>query len=238
MSRLDQRGSLPAPKIRPVSRRRQLIIVLILDLALVFGLVVVGLRAHSLAVLAEGADYIADAAAAALSLLALWLAARPATARHPAGFPRATSYAALANACWLLTVSVAVVAGAICRLATHEVEVSGLPVLIMSAIAAVVMGGAVLILQIDDDDQEGEDEDEDGPSGDSLAMRAVLLDTIADVASAAGVAVVGAVIAVTHGWYWLDPAVALIISVIVGAHAAALIRTVTAALRRTPAKQP
>jgi cobalt-zinc-cadmium efflux system protein len=102
------------------------------------------------------------------------------------------------------------------------VEVSGRPVVIVSGIAAVVMAAAVIVLR-------GEADDDD--SGDALAMRAVLLDTIADVASAAGVAVVGVIMAVTHGWFWLDAAVALVVSLVVGSHAAALVRTVTTTLR-------
>jgi divalent metal cation (Fe/Co/Zn/Cd) transporter len=35
----------------------------------------------------------------------------------------------------------------------------------------------------------------------------------------------------THGLYWLDPAVALIIAVVVGYHALKLVRKVVAALR-------
>jgi cobalt-zinc-cadmium efflux system protein len=54
---------------------------------------------------------------------------------------------------------------------------------------------------------------------------------VADAAAAAGVAVVGAIILATGGWYWLDPAVALAIAVVVAYHALALIRKVLARLR-------
>ncbi|MCU1678057.1 MAG: cation transporter [Frankiales bacterium] len=219
-----------------MSRARRLWIVLVLDVALVIALVLVGLRAHSLAVLAEGADYIADAAAAGLSLLALHLTMRAPTPRHPQGFPKATAFAALANATWLLVISVAVVIGAVARLATGEVEVSGRPVVIVSAIAAVVMGFAVVVLRAeleDDDDEPAASRD-----GTALAMRAVLLDTVADVASAAGVAVVGLVITVTGGWFWLDPAVALLIALVVGWHAVVLVRTVAVSLRSPVALTP
>jgi Co/Zn/Cd efflux system component len=67
------------------------------------------------------------------------------------------------------------------------------------------------------------------------AVAAVLLDTIADAAAAAGVAATGAVILVTHGWYWLDPAVALVIAVIVAYHALALIRKVLHRIRPSTA---
>jgi cobalt-zinc-cadmium efflux system protein len=46
-------------------------------------------------------------------------------------------------------------------------------------------------------------------------MRSVLLDTLADGAAAAAVAVAGGVIAVTHNFYWLDPALAAAIAVVV-----------------------
>jgi Co/Zn/Cd efflux system component len=58
-----------------VSRTRRLVIVLLLNLSLVTALVVTGLVAYSLAVFAAGADYLADAAAIGVSLLAIWLTA-------------------------------------------------------------------------------------------------------------------------------------------------------------------
>jgi cobalt-zinc-cadmium efflux system protein len=95
-------------------------------------------------------------------------------------------------------------------------------VLIVSAIAAAVMLAGAFVLGGDPDDDDGEQD---------LNVRAVLLDTAADAAAAAGVAVSGAIILGTGGWYWLDPATALVIAVIVGYHAVRLIRKITAALR-------
>jgi cobalt-zinc-cadmium efflux system protein len=75
----------------------------------------------------------------------------------------------------------------------------------------------------------GDADDDDG--GEDLNVTAVLLDTAADAAAAAGVAVSGAIILGVGGWYWLDPAAALAIAVIIGYHALKLIRKITAALR-------
>jgi len=199
-----------------VSRTRRLAVVLLLNLGLVAALVVTGLAAHSLAVFAAGADYLADAAAIGVSLLAIWLAARP------RGHPRATTIAALVNAGWLLILNVGIAAAAIQHLATGARHVAGLPVLIVSSIAAVVMLAGALILGGDADDTDG---------GEDLNVKAVLLDTAADAAAAAGVAVSGAVILGVGGWYWLDPATALGIAVIVGYHALKLTRRVMVALR-------
>jgi cobalt-zinc-cadmium efflux system protein len=194
-----------------MSRVQRLTVVLVLNLALVAGLVVVGIGAHSLGVLAEGGDYLLDAAGAGLALLAIRLSARG--ARGSGLGPTGT--AALINAGWLLALELIVAGVSIDRLATRTPPVHGLPVLVASSIAALVMTAGVLILRGDDD---GEERD--------LSVAAVLLGTAADAAAAAGVAAAGAVILVAQGWYWLDPAVALTIAVLFAYHAVALIRTI------------
>ena len=129
-----------------MSHPARLTFVLMLNLLPVAGLIAVGLSAHSLGVLAEGADYLADAAAMGVSLLAIWLSKRPPTPTRPHGYPRATTFAALVNGGWLLILSLLVVAGGIERLATSSHAVHGMPVLIVSAIAAGVMLGGALLL--------------------------------------------------------------------------------------------
>ena len=152
---------------------KQLTVVLLLNLGLVTALVIVGLTAHSLAVLAAGADYLADAAAIGVSLLAIWLAARPPSRTRPGGYPHATNVAALVNAGWLLVLNILVAAAAVQRLAAGARRVEGLPVLIVSSLAAVVMLAGALVLGDDD-------------GGEDLNIKAVLLDTAADAAAAAG----------------------------------------------------
>ena len=206
-----------------MSRSTRLWIVLGLNLALVGVLAAVGAGAHSLGVIAVGADYLADAAAIGVAVMAIWLAGRPPTSARPQGYPKATAWAALVNAGWLLVLSVLVMAAAIQRLVAGTHEVHGLPVLIMSGVAAVVMLIGALILRGDDDD----DDDESG----NLNMRAVLLDTAADCVAAGAVAVGGAVILATSGNYWLDPAVTLVVSAVIAFHALRLVRKVLAQLR-------
>lgn len=205
-----------------MSRTRRLAIVLFLNLTLITALVLVGLTAHSLAVLAAGADYLADASAIGVSLLAIWLTSRPPSRARPNGYRNATNVAALVNAGWLLVLNILIAVAAIQRLAAGSHRVEGLPVLVVSAIAAGVMLAGALVLGGDDGDDDGEED---------LNVKAVLLDTAADAAAAAGVAGSGAVILGTGGWYWLDPAIALVIAVIVGYHAQKLVRKITAALR-------
>jgi cobalt-zinc-cadmium efflux system protein len=200
-------------------------VVLVLNLALVTALIAVGVTAHSLAVLAEGGDYLLDAAGVGVALLAIRLPARLASRARPAGYPSATSVAALVNAGWLLIFELVVASAAVDRLITGTPQVDGLPVLVVSGIAALVMAAGALVLRGDADDTGGETHERD------LSVAAVLLDTIADAAAAAGVAAAGGIILATRGWYWLDPAVALAIAVVVAYHAFALIRKVLSRLR-------
>ncbi len=211
-----------------MSRSGRLWTVLAANLALVVGLVVVGLTAHSIGVYAEAADYLADAAVIGVSLLAIKLARRPPTRGRPQGYPRATRYAALANAGWLLILSLIVAGGAIDRLATGVPRVHGLPVLVVSSIASLVMLGGALLL--------GGEAKLDGAASEidrheNLNMRAVLLETGADAAAAAGVAVTGAIILAAGGLFWLDPTVALLIAMVIAYQAARLLLGIGAALR-------
>jgi cobalt-zinc-cadmium efflux system protein len=191
-------------------------VALVLNLALVVGLGYVGVSAHSLGVLAAGVDYLADAAAIGVAVVAIRLSAR---------FPKANALAAALNAGWLFVLSVVVIASGIDRLLTGTPEVQGLPVLVMSGIAGGVMIAAAVVLGIDLD---GDDDSDEG-----LSHRVVLIDTVADAAFALGVAVAGAIIFATGGWHWLDPAVALAIALVVSWRAILVLRHVQGALRPT-----
>jgi cobalt-zinc-cadmium efflux system protein len=197
-----------------MSQARRLGLVLAINLAMVFGLLAVGLVAHSLAVIAAGADYLGDALGTGLSLAALELS------RRGPGHPRARPLAALFNSSFLLAVTVAVAAEAVYRLSSGAPEVRGLPVVIVSLLAAAAMILCAAIL---------------GDVAGDLNMQSVMLDTIADAAAAIGVAVSGAIILVTGGHYWLDPLVALVIALVVAYHALRLVRRALGELRGAPA---
>jgi cobalt-zinc-cadmium efflux system protein len=195
-----------------MSQQQRLGIVLALNVAMVAGLTTVGLTAHSLGVLAAGVDYLADAAAILLGIVAVSM-------RDRAGpQSRAPTVVALLNGGALLVISVLVTVDAVRRLLTGTPEVHGLPVLIVSAVAAVVMSVATAVLGR-------------GAGSEDLHMRSVWLDTFADAMASAAVAVTGAVIFLVHGWYWLDSVVAVLIGSVVGAGAVRLLRDVVRALR-------
>ena len=195
--------------VRRWSQRRRLACVLALNLAMIAGLVAVGVAANSLGVVAAAGDFAADSVALVLSLVAVTVRDRP--RRVSTGRPsRATTVVALINGAVLLTVTVLVMVGAVQRPRHGSVDVQGLPVLIVSVISTLVMLAGAAILG----PRAGEED---------LHMRSVLVDTLADAAAAAAVAVAGAVIAVTHRFYWLDSVLAVLISLVIGVAAVKLL---------------
>ena len=194
-----------------MSRDRRLGLVLAINLAMVAGLLAVGLLARSLGVLAAGADYLGDALGAGLSL-----AARRLSRPEHGGHARATALAALVNSGFLLIVTVTVAAAATRRLIDGTPSIHGAPVVVISVIAAAAMIVCALILG----DVEGD-----------LSMESVMLDTVADAAAALGVAISGAIILATGSTYWLDSLVALVIAIVVAYHALRLMRRAQLDLR-------
>ena len=195
-----------------LSQRRRLSILLGLNALTIVALVVVGFSAHSLGVLAAGGDYAADSAAILLGIIAV-------TIRERVGpESKAPTIVALINSGGLLVVTVLVIVGAVRRLLHGTPVIHGLPVLVTSGIAAIVMVAGALILGCD-------------AGSEDLHMRSVLLDTVADAVTSAAVAVTGAVIFVVQGRYWLDSVMAVLVGLIIGAGATRLLIDVVRALR-------
>lgn len=197
-----------------MTQQKRLGLVLALNLLMITGLVLVGLRSHSLSVLAAGGDYVADSTAILLGLIAIQIS------KHPHGHPKATTYVALLNVLFLLTVTIFVIFEATHRLSGHTQHVQGLPVFIVSVVATISMVIGIIILG-----SEAATED--------LHMRSVWLDTISDAVASAAVAVSGIVIWITHRFYWLDSVLAITIGLVIGYSAMKLLRDVIKALPNT-----
>jgi cobalt-zinc-cadmium efflux system protein len=102
--------------IGPETAVRPLAIALALIVAFMAVEVVLGVVAHSLALLSDAAHMLVDAAALGLSVWAARLALRPAGGRMTFGFRRAEILAAQANAITLLVLAFAIVVEAVRRL--------------------------------------------------------------------------------------------------------------------------
>jgi cobalt-zinc-cadmium efflux system protein len=210
----------PPPRARKAatarwSQRRRILIVLALNAALIVGLVIAGLLAHSVSVLAAAGDTIADCLALILGLIAIAL--RDRDPDHPHA-NRPIAIAAMINATLLLIVTATVVVEAVGRLRAGSPPVEGVPMVIVAVITMIVMLAGAFVLG-----RSAADED--------VHMRSVLIDALADAASAAAIAVAGVIILVTGGFYWLDPVLALAVSALIAVAAIQLIVKAIAALR-------
>jgi cobalt-zinc-cadmium efflux system protein len=151
-------------------------------------LVVAGVRAHSLALLSEAAHNLSDLLALVLSLVAVRLQARPASATKTYGWQRAGVLAALVNAGSLVVFSLIIFYEAVERLLRPEPVQATL--MIWAAAAGVVINGVISLLLY--------------RTGGDVNIRSALLHEVGDTLSTAAVIVGGWIILKTGHW-WVDP---------------------------------
>ena len=154
-----------------------------------------GLLAHSLALISEAGHNVSDLLAIALSFVAVYFQARPATDQKTFGYQRAGVLAAFVNAVTLVVLSAWIAIEAIHRIAA-PVQVQ--PRLMMYVAAAgVLMNGTVatLLWRFSRD----------------VNIRSVFLHMLGDTLSTAAVIAGGAAILFT-GLHWIDPVLSIIIA--------------------------
>ena len=158
-----------------------------------------GLLSHSLALLADAWHMVTDAGALALSLFALWIAQRPATAEKSFGYYRLEILAALFNGALLIAITVWIVAEALGRLRRpHPIDS-----VLMLAVAAVGLAAnvwAVLMLH--------------RARNENLNARAAYLHILGDTVGSVG-AIAAAGIILTTGWLPADALISMGIAVLI-----------------------
>ncbi|CAO5234888.1 cation diffusion facilitator family transporter [Frankia sp. AgKG'84/4] len=190
-----------------VSQRRRLWVATWLNLAIVLGQAVAGVAAGSVGLLADAGHNLTDTAGVALALVALTLSRRPPSARRTFGGVRWPVLAAQANAATVLVVTVLLAVEALRRLGSTG-AVDGPVVVGVALFAALVNGLSALVVRERDGD---------------LNTRAAVLHLAGDAAVSVAVAISGAVIWLVGGAYWLDPAVSLVISLLIAWQGARLL---------------
>ena len=167
-----------------------------------------GFLTGSLALLADAAHNLTDVAGLLIAWGAAVLAKRAGTAAYTFGYGRATILAAMFNAIAIL-IGVVVVIWEASRRFSDPVEVPGLSILIVALVGiAVNTGSALLFLK--------------SRKGD-LNANGAFLHMAADAAVSGAVVLAAAGILFT-GWQWLDPAVAIAVSVLIAFTAWGLLR--------------
>ncbi|MBK6735229.1 MAG: cation transporter [bacterium] len=158
-----------------------------------------GLVTGSLALLADAGHNLSDV----LGLLLAWganrLARRAPSLRRTYGWRRSSIMAALLNAV-LLLVAVGGIAWEAIRRAQEPTPVPGATVMIVAGIGFVINAATALLFL--------------SSRKHDLNARGAFLHMAADAAVSLGVVAAGAAIVAT-GWAWLDPAVSLVIAVVI-----------------------
>ena len=183
----------------PAGYGRAFAIGVTLNLAFVIVETAYGIRAHSLALVADAGHNLSDV----LGLLLAWgasiLVARPPTRRRTYGLRRSSVLSALANAILLLMAIGGITWEAVRRFGRPEAVASG--VVVWVALVGIGINTATALLFF-----RGRKQD--------LNIRGAFLHMAADAAVSAGVVVAGLAMGAT-GWLWLDPAVSLAIVAVI-----------------------
>lgn len=170
-----------------------------LNLAFVAAEALYGWRAGSLALIADAGHNLTDVFGLILAWWAAALSRRVPTRERTYGLRRASILAALANAVLLLVAIGAIAWEAIGRLQNPSPVVGS--VVIWVATLGIIINAATALLFMS------------GRRGD-LNIRGAFLHMATDAGVSAGVVVAGILMTLT-GWLWLDPAVSLLIVVVI-----------------------
>jgi len=158
-----------------------------------------GLWAGSLALLADSVHNLADVGALGLAIFARRLGKRAPTLRHTYGLKRAEVFAALVNAAVLIAISVLIAREAVGRL-FHPEPVEATVMLISATLALVANLASVFLLR--------------GHSRQDINVRTAFLHLLQDALASLAV-VVAALLARTQAGLHVDPAVAILVGIVV-----------------------
>jgi cobalt-zinc-cadmium efflux system protein len=170
-----------------------------LNLAFVIIEGVFGFLSHSMALLADAGHNFSDVLGLVASWTASMLAQRRPTQRYTYGLRSSSILAALLNAIILLLAVGGIVLEAVQRLLAPE-PVAGMTVIIVAGAGVVINGASALLLG--------------GSHHDDLNVRSAFAHMVSDAVVSVGVVAAGVIILLT-GWLWFDPAVSIVIALVI-----------------------
>jgi cobalt-zinc-cadmium efflux system protein len=179
------------------AERTRLSWVLIVTSLFLIAEVIGGIYSHSLALLSDAGHVLTDIGGICLSLFTIWISCRPAGVSKTYGYLRAEILGALFNGLLLWLMVVFIVIEAVNRIREPH-PVVGLPVIAL-ALAGIAINsfGAWMTYS------KG--------GGGRMALRAVFVDTMADLAGSFGVLIAGVLVYFT-GWTRADPIASILIA--------------------------
>ncbi|MFD2168431.1 cation diffusion facilitator family transporter [Tumebacillus lipolyticus] len=181
--------------------KRSLTIALVITGGVFVAELIGGIMTNSLALLSDAAHMFSDVAALLLSLIAIWLARKPATLRRTFGLHRAEILAALFNALTLILVTIYIFWEAYERFQDPPEVQSGL-MLVVAVIGLLANLISAWFLA------------RGGEHKHNLNVRGALLHVLGDALGSVG-AIGAALVIMFTGWKYADPIISVIIGVLV-----------------------
>jgi cobalt-zinc-cadmium efflux system protein len=195
----EARPRRSGPRDAVLAGRRGLRIALAITCSFMVAEAIGGWVANSLALMADAAHMLTDAAALGLSLFAIQVAARGATERRSYGLLRAEILAALANGVMLVAISVGIFYEAYVRFwSPPAVDVPLLIGVASAGLVANIAAAAVLFRS----------------HGGHINARAAYVHVLGDLLGSVGAVAAGAIMLAT-GWYAADPLISAIVGVLI-----------------------
>ena len=182
------------------AHRSRLLTALLITLTVMGAEVIGGVISGSLALLADAAHMLTDAAGVGLALLAAWFASRPATPERTFGYQRSEVLAAVVNALLLFGVAGFVLVEAVRRFTSPPPEVATGLMLGVAVVGLVANTISLLVLR--------------GGQQESLNVRGAYLEVLGDLLGSAAVIVAAIVIALT-GYTQADPIASALIGLMI-----------------------
>ena len=192
----DHSGHDHSHELRLASRR-SLIISLTLISTYMLAEVIGGIWSGSLALIADAGHMLTDAAAIVMAMVAMWIADKEASIERTFGYQRAEVLAALANTFALWLIAGWIVFEAYHRTFTEEVEINGLPVLLVGTGGLIINIIVAFILH--------------RSSQHSMNVEGAFQHVLADLMGSVGV-VISAIFIMTLEWYVVDPILSVLIA--------------------------
>ncbi len=187
---------------------KRLALVLALSATYMFAEFVGGLLSNSIALLADAGHMLSDVGALSLALFALWLAQRPPNSRRTYGYARTEILAALLNGATLVGISLYIFVEAFGRL-REPPPVQGSVVMGIAAGGLLINLIALWLLNAN--------------KSENLNVRGAWLHVLTDAMGSVG-AILGGFAVWQFGWAWADPAISILIGLLVIYSSWALLR--------------
>ncbi|XP_035772746.1 zinc transporter 2-like isoform X2 [Anopheles albimanus] len=212
--------------------RKKLIMASMLCIIFMIAEIIGGIYSNSLAIATDAAHLMADLASFMISLLALWIAARPSTKRLSFGWYRAEVIGALISVLMIWVVTAILFYMAVLRTINRDFELDGEVMLITSGLGIlvnVIMGAT---LHHHGHSHGGGGSSTHSHEEENINVRAAFIHVLSDFVQSLGVFIAALVIYFKPEWNIIDPICTFLFSVLVLGTTIAIMKD--AIVNRTP----